>query len=77
MLSGCQVVMGGDDDAGRRLAGLVGAEREIFPFLKQAKQLDLGSRGDVADLVEKKRPPRSAGDHAVACPVGSGERPLV
>ena len=74
-LLGGQVLVGGDDDPGFEPLGAVAAEREIFPFLQQAQQLDLGGDGEIADFVQEKGPVGRLLDHAAPRLVGAGKGP--
>ena len=59
-------------------SGGIAAEGEIFRFLQQAQQLDLGGWRQVADLIEEKnavrRPSRSSPDRGLSAPVKAPRR---
>src|SRR5208283_3902343 len=71
-----EVTVGGRDQADVDLDRLVGAHPDDLAGLERPQELDLGSQGNVADLVEKHRPAVGVFEPSLALPVRTGERPL-
>jgi hypothetical protein len=49
-----------------RSAREIGPQRKVLSRVQQPQELDLGSRGEVADLVQEERPSFGLLDHAAA-----------